>query len=29
MNKNISRLNLENLVGQFLDDMLVKIYANF
>ena len=23
--KNISRSNFENLVGQFLDDMLVKI----
>ena len=27
--KNISRSNFENLVGQFSDDMLVKIYANF
>ena len=27
--KNISRSNFENLGCQFLDDMLVKIYANF
>ena len=27
--KNISRSNSENRVGQFLDDMLVEICANF
>ena len=27
--KHISRSNFENLVGQFLDDMHVKISANF
>ena len=29
MKKNISRSNFENVVGQFLHDMLVKICANF
>ena len=29
MKKNIPRSNFENLVGQFLDDMLVKSCANF
>ena len=28
MKKNISRSNFENLGGQFLDDMFVKICAN-
>ena len=27
--KNISRSHFENLVGHFLDDMFVKICANF
>ena len=29
MKKNISRSNIENLVSQFLDDIFVKIGANF
>ena len=29
MKNIISKSNFENLVGQFLDDMLVKIYDNF